>query len=54
MRHLLLLLIALSPGACGYKGPLYLPTSKPDAGGIVIPPTAPERPIPSESVPAPQ
>ena len=42
--------------ACGYKGPLYLPESKPDARkpGTALPDPVPERPLPSEAAPAPK
>ena len=42
---------------CGYKGPLYVPAPGADAknpGGIAAPETAPERPVPAQSVPAPK
>jgi len=42
---------------CGYKGPLYLPDSKPEArkpgGGAVVDP-ARERPLPSDAAPSPK
>lgn len=55
MRIIVLIagLIFLIAG-CGNKGPLYLPTSKPQAQKPVPPPApeAQQRPTPSEAVPA--
>ena len=58
-RHLrarvLMLAIAAALGGCGYKGPLYLPSSKPGATKpIPMPAPGPDRPVPGESVPPPQ
>lgn len=42
---------------CGYKGPLYLPDAKTKDGKpatVILPEPAPDRPIPSESAPAPK
>ena len=42
---------------CGYKGPLYLPDTKPQApkpGGLATPDPAPQRPLPSEAAPTPK
>lgn len=44
-------------GACGYKGPLYLPESKAEARkppAIVHPEPAPDRPVPAAAAPAPK
>ena len=59
MRLLLVLLGLAYLGACGYKGPLYLPGSKADARKpptIVHPEPAPDRPMltPAEAAPAPK
>jgi predicted small lipoprotein YifL len=55
----IMLLAAAALGACGYKGPLYLPKPKADAAKppAVITPApdpAPDRPVPGQSVPAPK
>ena len=52
-----LLLAALALGACGYKGPLYLPkptaeSAKPPV--VVAPEPAPDRPVPAQSAPPPK
>ncbi|HEY9445503.1 MAG TPA: lipoprotein [Burkholderiales bacterium] len=49
----LLLILALSTAltGCGYRGPLYLPQSKPEAPTL---PPPPERPTPSQETPAPK
>ena len=39
-----LLLAAFLLGGCGYKGPLYLPTPKPDAKKQAVPPTPTTQP----------
>ena len=59
MRVLLVLLTVFSLAACGYKAALFLPQSKADkdkrpAAGIITPDPAPDRPVPSEAVPAPR
>ena len=56
MRLVCIAIALVLVGACGYKGPLYLPDSKPPArkpAGVVVPPPS-ERPQPSEAVPPPQ
>ena len=53
----LLLLTLTSFGACGYKGGLYMPDSKPPAGksrAVITPDAAPDRPVPAEAVPTPK
>jgi predicted small lipoprotein YifL len=51
----LALAIAAALGGCGYKGPLYLPSSKPDAAKpILIPAPDPDRPVPAEAAPPPK
>ena len=47
--------LALVAG-CGYKGPLYLPDTKPQAAkpGGLAPDPAPQRSLPSEAAPAPK
>jgi len=51
----LMLAIAAALAGCGYKGPLYLPSSKPGATKpIPMPPPGPERPVPGEAAPPPQ
>jgi predicted small lipoprotein YifL len=57
MRILPVLAAGLFIGACGTKGPLYLPKPVPAAQKplpVVVPPAAPERPTPAESTPAPK
>ena len=61
MRVLLLLMTLCPLAACGYKASLYLPDAKtkqsrqgkPEAV-IITPEPAPDRPVPSEAVPAPR
>lgn len=54
--YILLPALMLACAGCGYRGPLYLPQSKPQvktpAPAPVGPP--PERPTPSEAAPAPK
>ncbi len=56
--HVLLLLLTVTAlGACGYKGALFLPDSKPRAGkprAVITPDPAPDRPLPAESAPSPK
>ena len=54
--RVLVLAIAAAIGGCGYKGPLYLPTSKPGTKPepILIPAPGPDRPVPGEAAPPPQ
>jgi hypothetical protein len=58
MRLLLILLATgFSVGACGVRGPLYLPaptTPSQQPGPLVTPPAGPDRPTPAETVPAPK
>ena len=54
--HVLMLAIAAALAGCGYKGPLYLPSSKPGTtkpAPILIPAPGPDRPVPGESAPPP-
>jgi len=52
MRALVLILaLSTALAGCGYRGPLYLPQSKPKAPAL---PPAPERPTPSQETPPPQ
>ncbi|HYH42321.1 MAG TPA: hypothetical protein VD867_10080 [Burkholderiales bacterium] len=57
MRVLLVVLTMFSLSACGYKAALFLPQAKAEKGkkpaaAIVTPEPAPDRPVPSEAVPA--
>ena len=57
MRSLIVLLVGAWLAGCGYKAPLYLPKPKAEgrkAPGLVLPPPPAERPVPSESAPAPK
>lgn len=52
----LLSLLMLGCAGCGYRGPLYLPQSKPAASAPPAPAPAapPERPQPAQAIPAPK
>ena len=51
MRTLVLIFaLSIAVAGCGYRGPLYLPQSKPKAPAS--PP--PERPAPPQEAPSPQ
>jgi predicted small lipoprotein YifL len=50
----LLTLLMLGCAGCGYRGPLYLPQSKPAASVPPAPAAPPERPEPAQAIPAPQ
>ncbi|MGE5523303.1 MAG: LPS translocon maturation chaperone LptM [Rhodospirillaceae bacterium] len=54
--YVLLSILMLACAGCGYRGPLYLPQSKPEAKAppAPTPPAPPERPTPSEALPAPK
>ena len=59
MRAFLVVLTIFSLSACGYKSALFLPETKAAKGkkpaaAIVTPEPAPDRPVPSEAVPAVQ
>ena len=58
MRVLLVLLTVFSLASCGYKAALFLPKPKADkvkpSAVIITPEPAPDRPVPSEAVPAPR
>lgn len=56
-RVVLVLLAVAGLSACGYKGGLYMPDSKPKAvrpGAVITPDPAPDRPLPAESAPQPK
>ena len=58
MRVLLVVLTVSALAACGYKAPLFLPKPKAEKGKpaavIITPEPAPDRPVPSEAIPAPR
>jgi len=57
MRVLTILIVIACLAGCGYKAPLYLPKPKPEgrkSGPVVLPDPVPQRPMPSESAPAPK
>ena len=55
-RYLALALVTAVAG-CGYKGSLYLPSSKPGAAKpspVLMPPSEPDRAVPSDAAPPPK